>query len=267
MRLGSLSLRFPLGAGLLLAPVASVAAQTPQVREKTHFEAVEQRIFERVNAERASEGLGPLLWEPVLVEIARDHTTDMLEREFFDHENPNGEGPAERVGRKHRTLVGDITENIWTGIRSGDIDTTQLAEDIMDGLMNSPGHRRNILTQRLTHLGLGVYSASGLAVTTTEFMVTQLFGAVRGYVDPPVPESFMGNQIVRFNVRDLDGERSDAQHYDLWSVEEERPIIGPTRIDRSRVEAPSGTYQLRFLYPSPLEGQLDAISAPYVTIR
>ena len=258
---------FLIGAVLLLAPLGALASQTPQIREKTRLEEVEQRIFDQVNAERMRAGLSPLRSEPVLVEIARDHAMDMLEREFFDHENPDGQGPAERVGRAHRTLVGEVSENVWTGIRSGDLDTATLAEDIMTGLMNSPGHRRNILAPGLTHLGLGVYSSSGLAVMTTEFMVTQLFGAVRAYLDAPVPESFLRNENLRFRLSDLGGDRSDARYYDLWSVEEERPVIGPTRLDRSRIEALVGNYQLRFLYDSSEEGQLDAISGPFVTIR
>jgi hypothetical protein len=224
-------------------------------------------IFDNVNAERVRAGLNPLLSEPVLVDIARNHTMDMLEREFFDHENPDGLGPAERVGRAHRTLVGEVSENVWTQTRSGDLDAATLAEDIMTGLMNSPGHRRNILTPGLTHLGLGVYSSSGLAVMTTEFMVTQLFGAVRAYLYEPVPESFLRYENVRFRLSDLGSDRSEARYYDLWSVEEVRSIIGPTRLDRSRIEALVGNYQLRFLYDSAEEGQLDAISGPFINIR
>ena len=223
--------------------------------------------FDHVNAERVREGLNPLLSDPDLVDIARDHAMDMLEREFFDHVNPDGLSPADRVGWAHRTLVGKVSENVWTRTGSGDLDPATLAQDIMTGLMNSPGHRSNILTPGLTHLGLGVYSSSGLAVMTTEFMVTQLFGAVRAYLDAPVPESFSRNENVRFRLSDLGSDRSDARYYDLWSVEEELPVTGPTRLDRSKIEARVGNYQLRFLYDSPKEGQLDAISGPFITIR
>ena len=152
--------------------VGPVAAQTPQIREKTHLEKIEQQIFGLVNAERMRRDLRLLVTEPILVEIARNHTRDMLEREFFEHVNPSGEGPTERVSRIHRTLVGEVTENIWSGIHSRDIDTTRLAEDIMEGFMNSPGHRGNILTPGLAHFGVGFYRSSGLAVMSTEFMVT-----------------------------------------------------------------------------------------------
>ncbi len=98
-------------------------------------------------------------------------------------------------------------------------------------------------------------------------MVTQLFGAIRGYLKEPLQESFIRNQTVRFIVDDLIGERPSARYYDLWSVEEQRPVIRPTSIQQSKLEVPPGTYQLRFLYTSPQEGRLDAISAPYVTVR
>ncbi len=263
----STSLRFLVAASLLLAPVDLIAAQSPQTREKTHLEDVERQIFDIVNAERVRAGLNSLREEPVLVEIAADHTRDMLERDFFDHMSPDGVGSAERVGRNHRTLIGEVSENIWTKISSGETSSPNLAEEVMEGLMNSPGHRHNILTPGLTHMGIGVYSSSGLTVLTSEFMVTQLFAAVRGYVESPVPESFLFSENVRFRIRDLDDASSEARYYDLWSVEEQRPMIPPTRIDRAKMRVPRGTYQLRFLYKSLEEGQLDAISAPYVTIR
>ncbi len=263
----SLLLRFLVAACILLPLVESIAEQTPQVREKTRLEEVEWQLYKLVNGERVREGLTPLLEERMLVEIAGDHTMDMLERDFFAHENPDGDGPAERVGRKHRTIVGGVTENIWTRIRTEDTDSAALAAEVMYGLMNSPGHRRNILTPELTHMGFGVYSSSGLAGLKKKVMATQLFGAIRGYIDKPVPESFSRNQTVRFRLRNLDGGGSAARYYDLWSVEDQRPVIRPTRIDLSKIEVPSGTYQLRFLFDSPIRGQLEAISAPYVTIR
>ena len=256
-----------IATGVLLTAALSASAQTPQIREKTRLEEVEQRIFDRVNEERMREGLNPVLAEAILVEIAEDHTMDMLEREYFSHDSPEGVGPVERVGWRHRTLVGDVSENIWQGTRARDAEASRLAREIMDGLMNSPGHRRNIMAPQLTHMGLGVYSSNGVAVRTNEIMVTQLFSAIRGYLKEPLQEIFLRNQTVRFRVDDLTGEQANARYYDLWSVEEQRPVIRPTSILQSKMEVPAGTYQLRFLYTSPQEGRLDAISAPYVTIR
>jgi hypothetical protein len=87
-------------------------------------------IFDHVNSERVREGLNSPLSEPVLVDIARDHAMDMLEREFFDHVNPDGLGPTERVDRAHRAIVGEVSENVWTQTRSGDLDSATLAEDM-----------------------------------------------------------------------------------------------------------------------------------------
>ncbi len=263
----SLLLRSMVAACILLPSVESIAAQTPRSKDITRLERVEGQLFEHVNAERVREGLTPLLAEPMLIEIAGDHTVDMLRREFFAHENLDGDGPAERVGRKHRTFVGSVSENIWTRIRREETDSAVLAAEVMYGLMNSPGHRKNILTPELTHMGIGVYSSSGPDGLKKKVMVTQLFGAIRGYTEKPVPESLLRHQTVRFGLLKLDGGGPVAHYYDLWSVEEARPVIRPTRIDLSKMEVPSGTYRLRFLFDSPIRGQLEAVSAPYVTIR
>ena len=78
---------------------------------------------------------------------ARLHSRDMNDRDFFDHTNPDGDGPGARMAAAGWQGRG-WGENIQGG------STT--AEGAMDSLMSSPGHCRNIMDPDFTHAGIGV---------------------------------------------------------------------------------------------------------------
>lgn len=105
----------------------------------------------------------PLEMEPALRCAARVHTLDMVEREFFDHENPDGEDPTARI------VVGAGYEGRAWGenIAGGSAD----AEGVMQQWMDSPGHCENILRASYRFIGVG-YRPGGLYRHTW----TQAFG-------------------------------------------------------------------------------------------
>jgi uncharacterized protein YkwD len=106
----------------------------------------EQKMLELVNLERTSRGLKPLVMDAKLQEVARAHSRDMFARGYFSHNNPDGLTPFDRMdkaGVKY-TVAG---ENL------------ALAPDVNiahNGLMNSPGHKANILTPEFRKVGMGV---------------------------------------------------------------------------------------------------------------
>lgn len=115
------------------------------------------------NRERAAAGLRPLAVDPHLTTAAQAHCADMAARRFYSHTSPEGGEPWDRAaaaGSSRRT----IGENIACGQRS--------AAEVVEGWMNSPGHRANILKPAFTHIGAG-YAGGGPAGTYW----TQLFGA------------------------------------------------------------------------------------------
>jgi uncharacterized protein YkwD len=105
----------------------------------------EQEVLELTNAERADEGCGPLRADEQLHEAAVLHSQDMAERDYFDHVTPEGVGPGERAERAGYDSWGG--ENIAWGYRS--------AEDVVEGWMDSPGHRENILNCDFVAIGIG----------------------------------------------------------------------------------------------------------------
>ncbi|MFI1046187.1 CAP domain-containing protein [Streptomyces griseoruber] len=120
-------------------------------------------VVELTNRERTRAGLRPLAVDPLLTAAAQAHCADMVARAFYAHTSPEGSQPWDRAaaaGSTRRT----IGENIACGQRS--------AAEVVEGWMNSPGHRANILKPAFTHIGVG-YAGGGPSGTYW----TQLFGA------------------------------------------------------------------------------------------
>lgn len=115
------------------------------------------------NRERARAGLAPLGVDPLLARAAQAYSTDMAVRAFYSHTSPEGTQPWDRAAAAGSTRR-SIGENIACGQRS--------AAEVVEGWMNSPGHRANILKPGFTHIGIG-FAGGGPAGTYW----TQLFGA------------------------------------------------------------------------------------------
>jgi uncharacterized protein YkwD len=106
----------------------------------------EEAMLELVNKERTSRGLGPLTMDPELRLLARQHAADMFKRGYFSHVNPDGKDPFDRM-RDANIVFGVAGENLALA------PTLDIAHD---GLMNSPGHRANILNPQFGKAGIGV---------------------------------------------------------------------------------------------------------------
>lgn len=106
----------------------------------------ETELFEKVNEERRKLAIEELVWNPEAVPVARDHAEDMWERKYFSHFSPEGESVGDR-------LQDSGVDYMFAG------ENLALAPTIMTahtGLMNSDGHRKNILDPNFKKLGLGV---------------------------------------------------------------------------------------------------------------
>jgi uncharacterized protein YkwD len=112
--------------------------------------SVEESIRDCANRERRERGMRTLKHDPALDSAARLHARRMLSKGFFAHQDPAGDGPADRVKRfaKRRYVI--VGENIAAGF-----DSTGAT---CRGWMNSPGHRANILRSSFTRVGAGYAS-------------------------------------------------------------------------------------------------------------
>lgn len=118
---------------------------------------LEARMLELVNAERASQGLRALKADPELAQVARAHSRDMFGRGYFSHVTPEGRDPFERMRRGGVRFLA-AGENLALA------PTLSVAHR---GLMESPGHRANILKPAFGRLGIGIVDGGvhGLMVT------------------------------------------------------------------------------------------------------
>ena len=168
---------------LLLALAIHSAGSTVRVAD------LERRVHDLINKERRERKLAPLADDDRLSRVARGHSQDMAKRQFFDHVNPEGLDPTargRRAGYECRKVRGNIIreglgENLYQGslylrIRIEDgqrfydwNSAEKIAKQSVDGWMNSPGHRRNILEARYSRTGVGV------AVSGDTVYITQLF--------------------------------------------------------------------------------------------
>ena len=109
--------------------------------------AVRQQILEAVNAARREHRLRPLTLDPRLNAAAQKHAEDLRDRLFYGHQAPEGTMPRERV-----QAAGYPVQAVGENIAEGQFTVAE----VMDGWLKSPGHRRNILEPRFTHLGVGL---------------------------------------------------------------------------------------------------------------
>ena len=135
-----------------------------------HLPKVEDLVFEMTNQARRGKGLAPLSQDDELTQVARAFSDDMLVRRFFDHTTPDGVSFDERISDRYRHRVRIMGENIWyaSGYNPGKI--RQVAKEIVDDWMTSPGHRENILDPKFTHLGVGVSARNHTIRATQEFV-------------------------------------------------------------------------------------------------
>jgi uncharacterized protein YkwD/uncharacterized membrane protein required for colicin V production len=106
----------------------------------------EEQMLTLVNTERANAGLTPLVMDDALRQLARMHGADMFRQGYFSHTSRDGRSPFDRMRDAQITWA-------WAGENLALAATTEFAHQ---GLMNSPGHRANILNPQFHRVGIGV---------------------------------------------------------------------------------------------------------------
>ncbi|MFD4126432.1 CAP domain-containing protein [Streptomyces globisporus] len=108
-------------------------------------------VLALVNQERAKVGCSPLTTSAPLTSLAQNFSEDMAARGFFDHTDPDGDTPWDRAAQAG--VQGLAAENIARGQAD--------AQAVMEGWMNSEGHRANILNCDYKTIGIGIHEGSG----------------------------------------------------------------------------------------------------------
>ncbi len=150
-------------------------------RFDTGFEA---EFVKRINDERTKRGLAKLSTRPDLIESARFHSLDMARNAFFGHSGPDHRIVSHRVAAfDRRALIELSAENVaMLEVVRGPFNLAkESVPRLHQNLMESKGHRDNILHEEITDMAIGV------VVTDRGVWVTQVFLDLTGTLSEPVP--------------------------------------------------------------------------------
>lgn len=102
----------------------------------------------------------PLAFHPYLIAAARAHSDWMLATDVFDHTGADASTPGDRMAAAGYVFSGNWSwgENIaWKG-STGTPQPAQFTVDMHEGLFRSPGHRKNLMQEAFTEIGIGIRS-------------------------------------------------------------------------------------------------------------
>ncbi|CUK00234.1 Cysteine-rich secretory protein family protein [Ruegeria denitrificans] len=138
----------------------------------------EQEMLALINDERTSRGLNPLQLETRLNDSAEDHSTWMLNADIFSHTGSGGSSATERMQDAGFDFSGSWRsgENIAWQSERGTEGISDDVEQLHQSLMNSPGHRANILNPDYEYIGIGIeegdYNGWDAVMVTQNFATT-----------------------------------------------------------------------------------------------
>lgn len=153
------------GAGLLVTKIDADQRQALDLPADLAVEPdpqAEEQMIALVNEERAAAGLSALTLDTRLVPIAREHSEEMFKLRYFGHQSPKSGSPFDRLDA--------------AGIRYARAgENLAYAQSVVvahRGLMQSEGHRANILRPEFTRIGIGVVSAGAYGKMFTQMYLT-----------------------------------------------------------------------------------------------
>ena len=158
-------------------------------------EFAEERLAQLVNDERIRHGLPVLQLDERISRVARAHSREMLATRTVAHVSPKTGAATDRMQRA-RIATSAVMENVARAYGIGETHK---------GLMNSPGHRSNVLSNLATHMGIGVVLGQDVA-GRRELFVTQLFVRVPprlelGEVRQRLAQRVQRSHNVKYDVR------------------------------------------------------------------
>jgi len=157
---------------------------------------IEEILLELLNKERILRGLNPLHHDRGLADLARMHSSDMIKHHFFSHVNHENLNADMRRQRYYPELLSvRFGENIASTY--GNNEKT-VAAFLMESWMKSDGHRREMLSDKYSHVGIGVAFAGDY-----KFVATQNFCFPLAKVISAVPSEAPYGSWIRLEFEDM----------------------------------------------------------------
>ncbi|MDB4895735.1 MAG: hypothetical protein JWN15_1997 [Firmicutes bacterium] len=151
----------PTPAPTAAKPVAPAPQTQANGSASAGLTAEEQQMLDLVNQERTNAGIAPLKADPQLTKIARLKSQDMINGNYFSHQSPTYGSPFDMMktyGITYRTAGENIAGN-------------QSVAAAHTALMNSAGHRANILNSQFNYVGIGIVHGGQYGVMFTQDFV------------------------------------------------------------------------------------------------
>ena len=114
--------------------------------EANPYLALELEMVKMVNEAREEAGVGELIYSEELSEFARMHSADMAKNHYFSHTSPT-------YGTYERRLIASGINYISSG---ENLARFSCIEDAQKALLRSFGHKKNMLADKYTHVGIGI---------------------------------------------------------------------------------------------------------------
>ncbi|MBZ5508085.1 MAG: CAP domain-containing protein [Acidobacteriia bacterium] len=157
---------------LLMAGICMAEAKPAWSADERQI--AEKQIFDQLNQERQGAGLPALEWSEQAAQAARNHAQAMVENGQLSHQFPGERSLAERIGATGARFT----------LAAENIARTGYVEDVHPALMNSRGHRANILSSAYNAVGIGVMEHQNKIYVAQDFLFLvpmyseEQFGAV-----------------------------------------------------------------------------------------
>lgn len=157
----------------LSSPTPPISATSPPLNLPT----LQQYMLTLINEDRTVAGLGPVSWDPTASLAAQSHAEEMANYSYVSHWNLNGHGPSYRYSQAGG--LDAVQENVYVywhryvdGRPAPIEDWKDVIRQAQAELMESPGHRANILSPEHTDVGIGIaYNSESGNVHLTQLFV------------------------------------------------------------------------------------------------
>ncbi len=195
-------------------------------------------VFTNTNKERINNGRKPLTRNAVLDKAAAAKVNDMFAQQYFEHENPQGKGPAEVV-----TAAGYIYLTVGENLALGNFGSDAA---LVTAWMNSPGHRANILNPDFREIGIAV--KKGTFEGNSTWLAVQEFGTAQSVCTPPKQSINTAIEANKVKLAALQAELKDKpktqEEVDAYNekVNEYNALIEATKALATTYNAQVNTY-------------------------
>jgi uncharacterized protein YkwD len=210
---------------LLLAALAMFNTCQHKV-SPLNLSALESELYERTNTLRKEQELTPLQPLEMLSTIARAHSEDMSKRHFFDHINPEGLAPHERLLAGLPDAVNMNSGENLAQHSQDRFDTSTLAAELMRLWIASPEHLAQLTAPNFRHLGVGVFQDEAGVL-----YATQTFATLVAQLTEPIPASVEASKPFSLSFTFLEA-----------FPREELSAFLHTSNGFARIEGPSGVF-------------------------